>query len=131
MIVDTSAWVEFLRGTLSPTCLFVRDNLEGSLRITGTIQMELLAGAKNDQQLLELQSLLVIPELIPTHEEDFEDAARLYRTCRRNGVTIRTMSDCLIAATAIRNGLPVLHNDRDLALLAQHTELQVVDPSQD
>lgn len=131
MIVDTSAWVEFLRGTLSPTCLFVRDNLEGSLRITGTIKMELLAGAKTDQQLLELQSLLAIPELIPTHEEDFEDAARLYRTCRRNGVTIRTMSDCLIAAIAIRNGIPVLHNDRDLALLAQHTELQVIKPSQD
>ena len=128
MIVDTSAWVEFLRGTLSPTCLFVRDNLEGSLRITGTIQMELLAGAKNDQQTTKM-NLTVPPELLPTHEEDFENAARLYRVCRRNGVTIHTMSDCLIAATAIRNSVPILHNDRDFALLAQHTELQVVDPA--
>jgi len=39
MIVDTSAWVEFLRGTRSNVCLFVRDNMSDSFRITGTIQM--------------------------------------------------------------------------------------------
>lgn len=99
--------------------------------ITGTIIMELSAGARSEQHLTDLRNLLGRATLLATEPEDFEDAARLYRTCRRNGVTIRTMSNCLIAATAIRNGLPVLHNDRDLALLAQHTELQVIEPSQD
>jgi predicted nucleic acid-binding protein len=128
MIVDTSAWVEFLRGTRSNVCLFVRDNMSDSFRITGTIQMELLAGAKTDQQLVDLHRLLVLPDLLATYEEDFEDAARIYRICRRNGITIRNMSDCLIAATAIRCNQPILHNDRDFALLSQYTELQVVLP---
>lgn len=131
MIIDSSAWVEFLRGTLSDVCLFVRDNLSESSRITGVIQMELLSGTRTDAQLLDLQRLLAIPLLLQTHEEDFEDAARLYRTCRRNGITIRNMSDCLIAATAIRHDLPVLHNDRDFALLGEFTELRVINPTQD
>jgi len=129
MIVDTSAWVEFLRGTRSAVCLFVRDNLSDSFGITGTIRMELLAGVKTDQQFTDLHRLLVVPHLLATHEEDFEDAARLYRICRRNGITIRNMSDCLIAATAIRCNQPILHNDRDFAVLSQYTELQVVNPN--
>lgn len=91
--------------------------------------MELLAGVKTDQQFTELHRLLVVPHLLATHEEDFEDAARLYRICRRNGITIRNMSDCLIAATAIRCNQPILHNDRDFAVLSQYTELQVVNPN--
>ena len=91
--------------------------------------MELLAGVKTDQQFTDLHRLLVVPHLLATHEEDFEDAARLYRICHRNGITIRNMSDCLIAATAIRCNQPILHNDRDFAVLSQYTELQVVNPN--
>ena len=39
--------------------------------------------------------------------------------------TIRSMLDCLIAAVAIRQGIPVLHSDRDFDALARHTELRV------
>ena len=33
--------------------------------------------------------------------------------------------DCLIAAVAIRAGIPVLHNDKDFDVLARHTDLQI------
>lgn len=58
---------------------------------------------------------------------DFEAAASWYRRCRHGGDTIRRMVDCLIAAHAIRSGLPLLHADRDFEALARHTPLVVDD----
>ena len=130
MIVDSSAWIDFLRNSNIAIADLVEEALVDGAAVTGTIVMELLAGARTEKQLTDLEHLLGRARLLPTEPEDFEDAALLYRTCRQNGVTIRTMSDCLIAATAIRCGQPVLHNDRDLALLSQYTELRVIDPTQ-
>ncbi len=63
--------------------------------------------------------------VIQTIQEDYEEAAALYRRCRAGGETIRNLLDCLIAAVAIRNNAPVLHRDRDFDALARHTELQI------
>jgi predicted nucleic acid-binding protein len=109
----------------------VEEALVDGAAVTGTIVMELLAGPRTEKQLTDLEHLLGRAKLLPTEPEDFEGAALLYRTCRQNGVTIRTVSDCLIAAIAIRCGQPVLHNDRDFALLSQYTELRVINPTQD
>jgi predicted nucleic acid-binding protein len=49
----------------------------------------------------------------------FEDAIGLYRAARRQGLTMRSSVDCLIAACALRNGLLILHRDRDYPLLAK------------
>ncbi len=54
----------------------------------------------------------------------FEEAAELFRTARRAGLTIRSSTDCLIAATAIRHGIPVLHRDRDYSSLATVSSLK-------
>ena len=35
-----------------------------------------------------------------------------------NGETVRKVIDCLIASTAIRAGVPILHNDADFEVLA-------------
>lgn len=58
---------------------------------------------------------------------DTESAAVIHRACRRGGETVRNLIDCQVAATAIRLDLPVLHRDRDFAVIARHTRLQVVD----
>lgn len=131
MIVDSSAWIDFLRNSNIAIADLVEEALVDGAAVTGTIVMELLAGARTEKQLTDLEHLLGRARLLPTEPEDFEDAALLYRTCRQNGVTIRTMSDCLIAATAIRCDQPVLHNDRDFVLLSQYTELRVIDPTQE
>ena len=61
--------------------------------------------------------------LLPTTSADYDDAAQLYRTCRRNGATVRRMIDCLIAAVAIRAVVPILHADADFDVLRRHTRL--------
>ena len=87
--------------------------------------MEVLAGGRDEAHLRLLRRILARPVLLPTYRTDYDAAAALYRRCRRQGTTIRSMLDCLIAAVAIRNGVPVLHSDADFDALARHTELEV------
>jgi len=42
-----------------------------------------------------------------------DDAADLYRRCRKKGATIRSTVDCLIAATAVAKNVPVSTFDQD------------------
>ena len=123
IIIDTSAWVEFLRDTGSKVCNTVDDLLSGDLAICDAISMEVLAGARDEQHLAQLRGLLARAALVPITAQDYDQAAALYRTCRRNGETIRKLIDCLIGAVAIRSNAPVLHADADFAALARHTQL--------
>ncbi len=53
------------------------------------------------------------------------EAAQLYRTLRKKGVTIRKPNDCLIAQYALFYDLPILHNDSDFTQIALYTALRV------
>jgi predicted nucleic acid-binding protein len=128
VLVDTSAWVEFLRGTGSATHVHVRGLLdeEAPLATTDVVVMELLAGARDDAHRNDLRRLLRRCEHLPTEGPlDYEDAAEVYRACRRAGATVRRLTDCLIAAVAIRNGVPLLHRDADFDAIARHLPLAV------
>ena len=125
ILVDTSAWIEFLRDTGSPACIRVDELLEGDLATGHPIRMEVLAGARDDRHLDDLRRLLARARIIPTDPADYESAAALYRTCRRSGETVRRLIDCLIAAMAMRAGTTLLHADSDFDVLARHTALRV------
>jgi predicted nucleic acid-binding protein len=128
ILVDTSAWVEFLRDTGSPVCRRVDDLLAADIATCEPVRMEVLAGARDERHLEALRRLLARASLIPTQPSDYEDAAALYRTCRRGGETVRRLIDCLIAAVAIRAGVPVLQADTDFEVLDRHTPLRL-DPA--
>jgi predicted nucleic acid-binding protein len=125
ILVDTSAWVEFLRDTASPACARVDELLDADIATCHPIRMEVLAGARDDRHLADLRGLLARASLLPTDPVDYEDAAALYRTCRRGGDTVRKLIDCLIVATAIRANVPVLHADSDFEVLSRHTPLRI------
>jgi hypothetical protein len=125
ILIDTSAWVEFLRDTGTVVCTTVDTLLDEEIATCHPIRMEMLAGARDDKHLSDLRGLLARAILIPTLPGDYEEAAALYRTCRRNGATIRKIIDCLIAAHAIRLSIPVLHSDSDFDLMASHASLAV------
>ncbi len=128
ILIDTSAWVEFLRDTGSVVCVLVEELLAADIAVCEPVRMEVLAGARDESHLLDLQRLLARAVMIPTQTTDYEDAAALYRRCRREGETVRKLMDCLIAAIAIRAGVPILHNDADFDALARHTELRIYRP---
>ena len=93
--------------------------------VCDAVRMEVLAGARDESHLLGLRRLLARASVIPTRATDYEDAAALYRRCRRQGETVRKLIDCLIASAAIRAGVPVLHYDADFDVIARHTELRI------
>lgn len=125
ILIDTSAWVEFLRDTGSPVCELVDKLLAKDIATCDAIRMEVLAGARSEQHLQELRGLLARASIVPTGPIDFEAAAALYRTCRQRGRTVRKLMDCLIAAVAIRAAIPVLHLDSDFDALVEHTPLEI------
>ena len=129
MIVDTSVWIEYLR----PGPSVAGDRLEAMIRegasiiVPETVMMELLSGTTEEivaaRRLRMLESFEVAP-LAPV--VDSLAAARLQRTCRRGGDSVRNLGDCLIAAVALRLAVPVLHRDRDFEVIARHCGLSTV-----
>ena len=127
-MIDTSAWIEFLRDTGSPVCVRVDQQLGDHIATCDPIRMEVLAGARDERHLVDLRRLLARASVIPTQPTDYEEAAALYRICRRNGETERKLIDCLIASITIRAGLSILHADADFEVLARHTDLRSEEP---
>lgn len=121
ILADTSAWVEYDRRTGSAAHLRLRELiLKGDeLAVTEPVAMEVLAGACSDEREQKLRELLARYEARPLRPEfDFDAAARIYRRCRRAGITPRGLVDCLIAAVAKREDLELLAHDVDLARVA-------------
>jgi len=125
ILIDTSAWIEFLRDTGSSTCDRVDALLDAEIATCDAIRMEVLAGARDERHLVGLRRLLARATVIPTGPIDYDDAAALYRACRRNGETVRKLIDCLIGAVAIRWDVPLLHRDSDFDALARHSNLRI------
>ena len=125
ILVDSSAWIEFLRNTGSTVCNIVDEVLGREIAVCDAVRMEVLAGARDESHLLSLRRLLAREVVIPTRATDYDDAAALYRRCRQQGETVRKLIDCLIASVAIRAGVPVLHNDTDFDVLARHSDLRI------
>lgn len=128
ILADTSAWVEYLRATGSPAHLRLRQLIseEGELVTTEVVMMELLAGESTAEGVTQLRRLLGRFQVLPVEGlADYEAAADLYRRCRAAGETVRQLTDCLIAAVAVRAGAAVLHRDHDFEVIARHTPLRV------
>lgn len=122
ILVDTSAWVEFDRATGSIVDARLSELIatDAEIAVTEPVIMEVTAGARNSAREQELRRLLGRCDLLRFDAAiDFDAAARIYRTCRRNGVTPRGMIDCMIASVAHRYNASLLASDSDLQRVAQ------------
>jgi predicted nucleic acid-binding protein len=115
VLVDTSAWAEFLNGTNSPEARAIDRLLAGEDDVVtcGLIAAEVFQGIRRDREELEAffrKMTLLEPAGIDTYLK----AADLHRTLRRRGVTIRSTIDCFLAVLAAENGCEILFRGRDL-----------------
>ena len=131
VLVDSSVWIAFLRDTGGPEVDLLEQLIdERRAATTDVVLLEVLAGTTDEERAARLRRFLAGAELLRQESPaDAEQAAALYRACRRAGETPRSLNDCLIAAVALRHDVPVLHRDRDFAVLAQHTDLRLVEPA--
>jgi predicted nucleic acid-binding protein len=124
VLVDTSVWIEVFRkpARLDLTELIALDEIATCLPVV----QEVLQGFR-DERAFEIarEALLSFPIVeAPLAESLVLEAVALYRSARRQGFTIRSSVDCLIAACALRHGLEVLHRDRDFAALSEVSALK-------
>lgn len=126
MIVDSSVWIEFFRATNSSAHQTLERLIAGEERIIvpDIVMTELLIGTTDERVAAHLERTLMQFEVEPAAPlEDALAAARIHRTCRRNGETVRSLADCYVAAMAMRLDVPVLHRDRDFEVIARHLPL--------
>ena len=122
VLVDTSVWVDYLRGHATPQVRALKYLLSGE-EIVGTapiILQEILQGADSAERFETWRKYFA--ELLCYVPGDpvqsYVAAARLYQDCRKAGKTPRSSNDCLVAQIAIENDLTLLHDDRDFNAIA-------------
>jgi hypothetical protein len=128
ILIDTSAWVDYLRGVDGAATAAVRQLIthrHDELVMCEPIAMELLAGAQDGAAVERLERLTEgLPSLAFEAALDFRSAAALHRFARADGETVRSIVDCLIAAVALRHDVTLVHKDRDFEVLARVTPLR-------
>ena len=106
-LVDTSVWVDYIRGRDRPHVRFLRDLLSNpvAVGITHLICMEILQGARDAAAFDRIRDYFSGQRF-----HSFEDmaaghasAARIHMECRHRGVTLRSTADCLIAQCAMES----------------------------
>ena len=128
ILVDTSVWIDFLAGG-KRQAIRERDLLR--FATCGPIVQEVIQGLRpGTQSDVFRAAFLALPILSdPTPLRLFISAADIYSQGRRKGLTIRSSVDCLIAAIAIDNKVPVWHRDRDFEAIARYTGLEAISVS--
>ena len=120
-LVDTSVWIDYLRGRDVPHVHLLDELLANPLAvgISDLIYLEILQGATDARAFDKLRQYFSGQRFyrFVDAEASHTNAAKLYFNARRAGVTIRSNLDCLIAQCAIDHDLILLHNDVDFVRL--------------
>lgn len=122
ILVDTSAWVEYDRRSGSDVDLHLTQLIADTddVAVTEPVIMEVVAGARDDRRADQLRRLMRRFHLLRFDPiVDFNAAERIYRTCRRAGITPRGLIDCLIASVALRHNAALLAVDGDLRRVSE------------
>lgn len=123
-LVDTSVWISYLQGHDSEAPALLDKLLDNPLAvgINHQIYLEILQGAKDEKAFGKLDSYFCGQRFHDFNDAavSYREAARIYFNCRRDGITIRSSIDCLIAQCALENELILLHEDRDYLRMQAH-----------
>jgi predicted nucleic acid-binding protein len=128
ILVDSSVWIDYFRGTVTPQSERL-DALLGSelLAIGDLILAEVLQGFASDRDFNQAKELLTALHVISLGGQDIAiQAARNYRKLRSIGISVRKTIDTVIATRCIENQYTLLHSDRDFEPFVQHLGLRSV-----
>jgi|SRR5450432_1254813 predicted nucleic acid-binding protein len=130
VIVDTTVWIDYLRGADNPETLWLDRELTGQrLGLTDLILCEVLQGLRKQALFREVKDELLGFHVFETGGKDLAIASALnYRALREQGHTVRRTIDCLIATFCLQAGHELLHRDRDFDAFEKALGLRVVHP---
>lgn len=115
MLADTSVWIDYVNGAMTPQTAILDIELEsGRVATCDLLITEFLQGFREDRQFEEARSIMDALEYYDMVGREIAlKAARNFRELRKHGVTVRKTIDVLTATFCIENGFELLHSDRD------------------
>ncbi len=128
VIVDTSAWVEYLQDGHAAAAKKVDDCLRQDLvGIGDLIYCEVMQGIRSPRERGQVSSLLLsLAQFKMVGFGIAEKSAENYRLLRSKGITVRKTIDVLIGTFCAEHGFQIVHNDSDFNLMASHIGLDVI-----
>lgn len=126
ILIDSSVWIDYFANRPTAQVSFLDSYLEEreALCTCGIVLTEVLQGIKYQREYRKVRKFFEELMILPMDREIFLRAADIYRFLRQRGLTIRKLADCMIAAVAIENDVPLLHNDRDFNIIKKHFPLK-------
>jgi predicted nucleic acid-binding protein len=131
IVVDSSVWIDYLCTGSTPETDYLNDILGSRpIGVGDLILAEVLQGFRIQREYdAARRELLEFPLVLMGGRDNAIAAANHYRHLRSQGITIRGLVDCLIAAAVIAGDHILLHNDRHFDHFERHFGLQVLHPS--
>lgn len=129
MMVDSSVWIDLLRGTASAEADLLRHALRDSfpIEISGVILTEVLQGVRTEDEAATVaRTMQAFPVIGDLEVEDYRQAAAIFRACFARGANLRSSIDCVIAQACLRHDLELLTRDRDFLSIADVVPLRLV-----
>ncbi len=128
VIVDSTVWIDLLAGRVNAeTEWLTRELIEQRMGLTDLILCEVLQGVRDEKAFIQVREQLLKFEVFDSVGAELAmAAARNYRLLRKQGYTVRTTIDCLIATFCLEHGHALLHRDRDFDVFEERLGLRVV-----
>ena len=129
IIVDSDTWADFFNGASNPHVQRLDTALEEEedLAVVPVIMTEVLQGFRTDSGFQRARRILVALPVIQPSVDCHVRAARLFRSLRQKGITVRGAVDCIITQTCLDVDAELLSPDADFQRIAQHTPLRLWD----
>ena len=128
ILVDSSVWIAYFRGTATPQTDKL-DRLLGNepLAMGDLILTEVLQGFTTERAFNSARKVLLALDLVVLGGPEVAvEAARNHRRLRNLGVTVRKTIETVIATRCIVSGHALLHSDRDFDAFEQHLGLRCI-----
>ena len=126
ILVDSSVWIDYFRGTATPQAEIL-DSLLGTEPVaTGDLILtEVLQGFVSDRDFAQAKKLLTSLVVVDLVGQDIASpAAKNFRVLRAQGITLRKTIDTVIATRCIESKLSLLYSDRDFDPFVEHLGLR-------
>ena len=127
VVVDTSVWIDYVHGLITPQTNALDHELLHNQVITGDLLIaEFLQGFRNDKDFeaaKEIVDSLIYYDMLG--RDIALKSAQNFRFLRKNGITIRKTADVIIGTFCIEHNFFLLHNDRDFELMERYLGLRI------
>jgi predicted nucleic acid-binding protein len=130
VIVDSTVWVDYLRGTSNAETVWLETEIgRESIGLIDLILCEVLQGIPGDGQFEAVKAQLLEFDVFDSGGVEMALAAAAnYRKLKAKGYTVRKTIDCWIASFCLQTGYALLHRDKDFAPFESVLGLRIIHP---